>query len=292
MTAAPPLSFAEQLALLGAPLDIPDGSFAVGVVSPEGGSNAQVVTHKDGVAAWADIQDSGDAFNHVLADGTGLGAFHTVSGLTAGQVLRASGAVAAAFAILGFSDLSGSIADEQVPESAVTQHEAALTIAETQITDGSLLARVGDAETIAAIWAFDGGTSGASAPFTVDSTFLVTNLNADLLDGQTGSYYTDADNLLMSVIGSPTFTTVQHMQDIFHSSGWTGGGVLSDAGGGDIDVTAGTGLLRAADTPNLTLSYCDWSVSAGNTVPDGTARFFGVQYGGGSPQVVMKTTDS
>ncbi len=96
----------------------------------------------------------------------------------------------------------------------------------------------------------------------------------------------------MAVIGSPTFTTIQHMQDIFHSSGWTSGGVLSDAGGGDIDVASGTGLLRAADTRNLTLSYFDWSTSAGNTVPDGTARFFGVEYSGGSPQVVMKNTDT
>ncbi len=243
MTAAPPLSFAEQLALLGAPLDIPDGSFAVGVVSPEGGSNAQVVTHKDGVAAWADIQDSGDAFNHVLADETGLGAFHTVSGLTAGQVLRASGAVAAAFAILGFSDLSGEVARGQLP-SAIAYEDEANVFTEDQTIQGTL----------------------------------------DMDSNEILNY--------MSVIGSPTFTTIQHMQDIFHSSGWTGGGVLSDAGGGDIDVTAGTGLLRAADTPNLTLSYCDWSASAGNTVPDGTARFFGVQYGGGSPQVVMKTTDS
>jgi hypothetical protein len=31
--------------------------------------------------------------------------------------------------------------------------------------------------------AFNGGTSGSSSPFTVDSTQVVTNLNADLLDG-------------------------------------------------------------------------------------------------------------
>ena len=39
------------------------------------------------------------------------------------------------------------------------------------------------AETVAAIPAFNGGTTGVDAPFTVDSTFLVSNLNADLLDG-------------------------------------------------------------------------------------------------------------
>lgn len=38
-------------------------------------------------------------------------------------------------------------------------------------------------ETVAGIPAFNGGASGVSAPFSVDSTFLVTNLNADMLDG-------------------------------------------------------------------------------------------------------------
>lgn len=42
---------------------------------------------------------------------------------------------------------------------------------------------------------FNGGTSGASAPFTVDSTFVVANLNADLLDGQEGSYYATASHI-------------------------------------------------------------------------------------------------
>lgn len=57
--------------------------------------------------------------DHVLADASGLGNEHTVSGLTAGQVLRASGAVTANFAVLDFTDLSGKIADSQV-DSTVT----------------------------------------------------------------------------------------------------------------------------------------------------------------------------
>jgi hypothetical protein len=44
------------------------------------------------------------------------------------------------------------IPDANVPESAVTQHEAALTILESQITDGSILARVASAETISNTW--------------------------------------------------------------------------------------------------------------------------------------------
>jgi hypothetical protein len=49
-------------------------------------------------------------------------------------------------------------------------------------------------KTFTSIPAFNGGTSGATAPFTVDSTQVVTNLNADLLDGQHGSYYAPLAN--------------------------------------------------------------------------------------------------
>lgn len=42
--------------------------------------------------------------------------------------------------------------------------------------------------------AFNGGTSGVSAPFTVDSDFLVTNLNADLLDGISSASFAQLAN--------------------------------------------------------------------------------------------------
>ena len=41
--------------------------------------------------------------------------------------------------------------------------------------------------------AFDGGTSGSTSPFTVDSTQVVTNLNADLLDGIQASSFLRSD---------------------------------------------------------------------------------------------------
>ena len=55
--------------------------------------------------------------------------------------------------------------------------------------------------TFNSIPAFNGGTTGSTAPFTVDSTFLVTNLNADLLDGQHGSYYQNASNINAGTLG-------------------------------------------------------------------------------------------
>lgn len=53
------------------------------------------------------------------------------------------------------SDLStGTIPDARIQASGVTQHQASLSIAETQIPNGSLLARVADNETVSGQWAF------------------------------------------------------------------------------------------------------------------------------------------
>ena len=69
------------------------------------------------------------------------------------------GLEAAAFALAAHTHAaadttSGTFADARIAESNITQHEAALTILESQITDGSLLARVGSTETITVAWVF------------------------------------------------------------------------------------------------------------------------------------------
>lgn len=49
---------------------------------------------------------------------------------------------------------SGTIPDARIQQSGVTQHQAALSVAETQIPDGALLARVGGNETITGTWTY------------------------------------------------------------------------------------------------------------------------------------------
>ena len=76
-----------------------------------------------------------------------------------------------------------------------------VTVSGTQISVDNTVVRTSGDQTIAgiktfnAIPAFNGGTSGSTAPFTVDSTQVVTNLNADLLDGQHGTYYAATSSL-------------------------------------------------------------------------------------------------
>lgn len=106
-----------------------------------------------------------------------------------------------------------------------------------------------------------------------------------------------AADMVMDIIGSPTFSSVQQMQNIFHSSGYVSGGAFTDTtdGAGDIDslyIAAGTGLIRTSDlaTDTNTILFFDW----GDTtilIPADTVLFIGVKYNGGSPVVFQTTAD-
>src|SRR5262245_26789811 len=62
------------------------------------------------------------------------------------------------------------------------------TLADNRLT--SNIARLNAAQTFTAIPSFNGGTSGLTAPFVVDSATKVTNLNEDLLEGLDSSAFT------------------------------------------------------------------------------------------------------
>lgn len=67
-----------------------------------------------------------DLVSHVLATNTALGGQHTISGATAGQVLRASGATTANFQALSHSDLTGVSANQHHNQSHVLATTSAL----------------------------------------------------------------------------------------------------------------------------------------------------------------------
>jgi hypothetical protein len=87
----------------------------------------------------------------------GIGSLNATSGVFASSVTIAGNAALTTTSSLNASNIgSGSIGAAYVPAGAVTQHQAALAILETQITDGSLLARVGAAETVSGNWTVSG----------------------------------------------------------------------------------------------------------------------------------------
>ena len=97
---------------------------------------------------------------------------------------------------------------------------------------------------------------------------------------------------VMARITGSTFSTIQHMQDVFHSTGITDGGGITDDTDGTITVAAGTGLIRATDSDVAEIVFTDWVVEAGANVAliDNDMNYLYVEYNAGSPQVVATIT--
>lgn len=94
-------------------------------------------------------------------------------------------------------------------------------------------------------------------------------------------------------ISGSTFFTVQHLQDVFHSSGWVSGGEVADDADGTITVALGTGLIRATDSAVAEILFTDWAAESGANVnlADNDISWVYVEYNAGSSQVVATTTE-
>lgn len=75
-------------------------------------------------------------------------------------------------------------------------------------------------------------------PLTVTSNFLVNNLNADLLDGQQGSYYTNYNNLT----NKPSLGTIASLSTITLGTDTSGNYVKNLVAGGGINIDNPSGI--------------------------------------------------
>ena len=130
--------------------------------------------------------------SHVLATTAGLGADHTTSGLTIGQVLRASGTTAAAFAQLQHSDLGGvGIDDHHARDHAAAHSDAGAD--EIKVED------LGATSTDAALFLKPDGSGG---------------LVFDAIGAVTTVATTDATSTTIATIAIPDNTVVLLKTDI------------------------------------------------------------------------------
>lgn len=79
-----------------------------------------------------------------------------------------------------------------------------------------------------------------TAPLTVSSTTLVTNLNADLLDGQQGSFYQDAGNLNAGSVPSARLATGTANIDTFLRGDRTWASITSYSDYGSLEQVSGS----------------------------------------------------
>lgn len=93
-----------------------------------------------------------------------------------------------------------------------------------------------------------------------------------------------------TLVGTPTYSTTNDFINSFGSVGRKTGGVASDATGSKVAVTGGTGFIKATDDDNAQLIPFDWVAPSDITIPADSARYIGVEYNAGTPQVVARTT--
>ena len=102
-------------------------------------------------------------------------------------------------------------------------------------------------------------------------------------------YQTDilsADQVGIEEIPTATYDDVQDIINTF-SSGMITGGVISDSGSGQIDVSAGTGLIKTTDSAVGVTQSFNLSLTENITLTDVNVNYIYINYNAGSPVVAV-----
>lgn len=99
-----------------------------------------------------------------------------------------------------------------------------------------------------------------------------------------------SDVSILNIAGA-TYTDLQEFINLSSSAGSFSGGIITDSGGGQIDVSGGNGFLRILDDDVSDIVSFSWANLLNATIPLNTTRFVGVEYNAGAPQVILKTAD-
>lgn len=158
------------------------------------------------------ISDLSDVTITLVVDGEVL-QFDNATSEWINQTLAEAGISAVGHTHAAADVVSGTFADARISESSVTQHQAALSITEAQISDL-------DHYSLADLLLEDGAGSG---------------LDADLLDGQQGAFYQNAANITAGTLADArlsanvplldaanVFTAVQTFETRSHAGDGTG----------------------------------------------------------------------
>ena len=93
-----------------------------------------------------------------------------------------------------------------------------------------------------------------------------------------------------TLIGTPTYTSQNDYNNSFGSAGRKTGGYITKGTGSTVNVEAGTGFIKATDDDNAQLAPFNWAAKTGIAIPSDSTRYIGVDYSGGTPEIVSHTS--
>ena len=99
-------------------------------------------------------------------------------------------------------------------------------------------------------------------------------------------------NLTLARVAGSTYSSIQDMQNLFHSAGVGAGGGITDDTDGTITVAAGSGFIRATDSATADIVFFDWAAESGANVALATnsMNYIYAEYNAGSPRVIATAT--
>lgn len=215
---------------------------------------------------------------HVLATGTALGADHSISGATAGDVLRALSATTAAFDVLQHNDLGGVTANQHHNQiHSITGSDHTIAGSQFQLVGATgtntlgLLTPSSGPGAAAAILRTD--SNGGIA---LDTTLFVVAANTDLVTIDTNLFYADGPNNRIGINRTPgsaaldvlAAANADHTLRVKQKSGQTGRlWRVEDTAGNELIVLDSQGDLQSG-MPGFVSGLTGWQIT-----PTGTAEF-------------------
>lgn len=109
---------------------------------------------------------------------------------------------------------------------------------------------------------------------------------------QAGSGAPSAGSISLAKLGSPEYYTLQHFANLSLSAGQSSGGVITDSGTARVNVSSGTGFIKALDNNTATNYFIMWPSSTAIPIASNSIEYIGVSYNAGTPIVSTKATSS
>jgi len=124
-------------------------------------------------------------------------------------------------------------------------------------------------------------TSGATNVVTINVT--ADGINDTHIDWGSGANQVDASDVPVGILDTPTYDDIQDWSNTTQSAGLISGFTITDSGGGEIDIAAGTGILKTTDSEIGANVFFDYAGTTNVALTNNSTNWIYIDYNAGTP---------